>query len=51
VADAAGCHCLDAAKYLEVSTVDGVHVDPPAHRILAMEIKKLVTPMLAKESA
>jgi hypothetical protein len=50
VADAAGCYFLDASKHLEVSRIDGVHLAPPAHRILAMEIKKLVTPMLAKET-
>ncbi|MGH8069713.1 MAG: SGNH/GDSL hydrolase family protein [Candidatus Entotheonellia bacterium] len=50
VADASGCHFLDASKYLEVSKIDGVHLDPPAHRTLAMEIKKMVTPMLAKDT-
>ena len=50
VADASGCHFLDASKYLEVSKIDGVHLDPPAHRILAMEIKKMVIPMLAKDT-
>jgi lysophospholipase L1-like esterase len=47
VADAAGCHFLDASQYIEVSKVDGVHLDPPANRILAMEIKKIVVPILA----
>jgi lysophospholipase L1-like esterase len=47
VADASACHFLDASKYLEVSKVDGVHLDPPAHRLLAMEIKKIVAPILA----
>jgi lysophospholipase L1-like esterase len=49
VADSAGCHFLNASKYLEASKVDGVHLDPPAHRILAMEIKKIVAPILAEE--
>ena len=51
VADASGCRFLDASEYLEVSKIDGVHLDPPAHRILAMEIKKMVMPMLAMDEA
>jgi lysophospholipase L1-like esterase len=46
VAESSGCHFLDASMYLEASQVDGVHLDPPAHRILAMEIKKTVIPIL-----
>jgi hypothetical protein len=47
-ADASGCYFLDASKYLQASKVDGVHLDPPAHRILAMETKKMVAPILAQ---
>ena len=46
VADSSGCHFLDAAKYVKASKLDGVHLDPPAHRVLAMEIKKIVAPIL-----
>jgi lysophospholipase L1-like esterase len=46
VADSSGCHFLDASKYVKPSKIDGVHLDPEAHRILAMEIKKIVAPIL-----
>jgi hypothetical protein len=49
VTEASGCHFLDASKYLEVSKIDGAYLDPPAHRILAMGIKKMVIPVLAED--
>jgi lysophospholipase L1-like esterase len=49
VADSSGCHFLDASKYVKASKVDGVHLDPEAHRVLAMEIKKIVVPILQRD--
>lgn len=46
VAEACGCHFLDASQIIETSEVDGVHLDPPAHRTLALEVKKVVEPSL-----
>lgn len=46
VADSSGCHFLDASKHVKASKIDGVHLDPEAHRVLAMEIKKIVVPIL-----
>jgi lysophospholipase L1-like esterase len=41
-----GCHFLDASKYVKSSAVDGVHLDPPEQRKLAMGIKKSVLSIL-----
>jgi hypothetical protein len=41
---------LDALKELEASKVDGVPLPPAAHRILAMEIKKIMAPILATDT-
>ena len=49
IADSSGCRFLDASKYVKASKVDGVHLDPEAHRILAMEIKKIIVPILEGE--
>ena len=49
VADSSGCHFLDARKHVKASKVDGVHLDPPAHRALAMEIKKIIVPILQRD--
>ncbi len=46
IADSSGCRFLDASKYVKASKVDGVHLDPEAHRVLAMEIKKIIVPIL-----
>ena len=46
VADSSRCHFFDASKYVKASKIDGVHLDPEAHRVLAMEIKKIVEPIL-----
>ena len=46
IADSSGCRFLDASKYVKASEVDGVHLDPEAHRVLAMQIKKIVAPIL-----
>ncbi len=45
-ADSAGCLFLDSSKCVNASRVDGVHLDPEAHRILALEIKKILLPVL-----
>jgi lysophospholipase L1-like esterase len=46
IADSSGCHFFDASKHVKASKIDGVHLDPEAHRVLAMEIKKIVAPIL-----
>ena len=46
VAGASGCHFLDASKHVKASRIDGVHLDPGAHRILAVEVKKAVMMIL-----
>jgi lysophospholipase L1-like esterase len=46
VADSSGCLFFDASKCVRASKFDGVHLDPEAHRILAMEIKKIAVPIL-----
>jgi hypothetical protein len=48
IAKACGCHFLDAARSICTSKVDGVHLDPPEHRTLALEVKKVEVPILAK---
>ncbi len=42
VADASGCHFLDATTIVKASRIDGVHLDPDAHRALAAAIRKSV---------
>jgi len=49
VAASSGYYFLDASKCVKASKVDGVHLDPSAHRILAMEIKKIVVSVLQKD--
>jgi lysophospholipase L1-like esterase len=46
VADACRCQFLDAATYVRVSQVDGVHFDLDGHRALALEVKKVVAASL-----
>jgi lysophospholipase L1-like esterase len=46
VAESSGSLFLDASKYVKASKIDGVHLDPEAHRVLALEIKKIIAPML-----
>ena len=41
-----GCHFLDASKYAKSSKVDGVHLDAPGQRKLALGIKKSVLSIL-----
>jgi hypothetical protein len=45
VAKACGCHFLDASKFVRASKFDGVHLDPPEHRTLALEVKKVIAPV------
>ena len=47
VATTTGCQFLDSSKFIQSSPVDGVHLDPPENRKLALEIKKIVAPILA----
>jgi lysophospholipase L1-like esterase len=46
IAESSGCHFFDASKYVKASKIDGVHLDPEAHRIVAREIKKRVLTIL-----
>jgi lysophospholipase L1-like esterase len=48
VARACGCHFLDSARFVRASEVDGVHLEPPEHRALALAVKKVVAPILAQ---
>lgn len=38
LAEAYGAAFLDAGKHIEVSPIDGVHFDPPAHAVLATAV-------------
>jgi len=46
IAQSFDCTFLDAAKVVEASKIDGVHLDPPEQRKLAFAIKDVVEPML-----
>lgn len=46
IAQSFDCAFLDAAKVVEASKIDGVHLDPPEQRKLALAIKDVVEPML-----
>src|SRR5262249_21767997 len=48
VAKACGCHFLNAGQFVRASKVDGVHLDPSEHRALALEVRKVVAPILAR---
>jgi lysophospholipase L1-like esterase len=41
-----GSHFLDASKYVKSSRIDGVHLDPPEQRKLALGVKKSVLSIL-----
>lgn len=41
-----GCHFLDASKFVKSSKIDGVHLDAPGQRKLAMGVKKSVLSIL-----
>lgn len=45
-ADAVGCLFLDASKFVKASRVDGVHLDPPEHRKLALKVRDILMPIL-----
>ena len=42
-----GASFVDAAEFVESSTVDGIHLDSDAHRVLGGEIAKVVQAMMA----
>ena len=46
VADSSGCLFLDASQCVRASKLDGVHLAPQEHRILAIQIKKIIAPIL-----
>jgi hypothetical protein len=46
IAQSFGCTFLDAADVVEASKTDGVHLDPPEQRKLALALKDIVEPML-----
>jgi len=47
IAEAEGLHFLDASRIVKASPVDGLHLDPPENRKLALALKKVVEPLLA----
>jgi len=40
------CHFFDAGAVVQASAVDGVHLDPPDQRKLALAVKDIVEPLL-----
>jgi hypothetical protein len=46
VAKRTGTTFLDAGKFVESSTVDGIHLDSDAHRTLGLEIARAVQALL-----
>jgi lysophospholipase L1-like esterase len=46
VAQSFGCHFFDAGAVVQASAVDGVHLDPPEQRKLALAVKEIVEPLL-----
>lgn len=49
IADSSGCHFLDASRYVKASTIDGVHLDTKAHRMLAVVVKKTALSILREK--
>ena len=47
IAEAEGLHFVDASRIVKASPVDGLHLDPPENRKLALALKKVVEPLLA----
>ncbi len=41
-----GCHFFDAGTVVQASAADGVHLDPPEQRKLALAVKEIVEPLL-----
>jgi len=41
-----GCHFFDAGPVVQASAADGVHLDPPEQRKLALAVKEIVEPLL-----
>jgi lysophospholipase L1-like esterase len=46
IAQSFGCMFLDAAQVTHASALDGVHLDPPEQRKLALAVKNIVQPLL-----
>jgi lysophospholipase L1-like esterase len=46
IAQSFGCHFFDAGAAVQVSAADGVHLDAPAQRKLALAVKEIVEPLL-----
>ncbi len=47
IADTYHCHFMDAGELVSASPVDGVHLDPPAHRKLGQAVAEEVRKILA----
>jgi lysophospholipase L1-like esterase len=47
VAQACGCHFLDASSVVTASAADGIHLDPENHRKLASALREKVEAILA----
>ena len=46
IAQSFGCHFFDAGAVVQASAVDGVHLDAPEQRKLALAVKAIVEPLL-----
>ncbi len=42
-AEKIGAYCLDLNEFVKVSSVDGLHLEPSAHKILAQELAKMIS--------
>ena len=42
LAQARGCEFLDAGQHIAVSPVDGIHYDPPAHKVLGHAVAEAI---------
>ncbi len=51
VADAVGCSFLDSGRHIKTCDMDGVHIDAAGHRMLAMEVKKVVDRLAMRQPA
>lgn len=45
-AKTAGVEFLDSSKYVKVSSIDGVHIEPAEHKKLAKAVEKAILPLL-----
>ena len=46
IAQSFDCHFFAAGETVQASAVDGVHLDPPEQRKLALAVKAIVEPLL-----